>query len=67
MKKSVKILVLAFALIMLLSVVPVGAFNSYQTYTYSINGDPLYSPDAYIPVGTYNAQYMELPEGATIS
>ncbi len=66
MKKSVKILVLAFALIMLLSV-PVGAFNSFQTYTYSINGDPLYSPDAYIPVGTYNSSYMGLPEGATIS
>ena len=66
MKKSVKILALAFALFMLLSV-PVGAFNSFQTYTYSINGEPLYSPDAYIPVGTYNSNYMGLPEGATIS
>ena len=40
MKKSVRILVLAFALVMLLAV---------------------------IPVGTYNSQYMELPEGAIIS
>ena len=66
MKTSVRILVLAFALVMFLAV-PVGAFNSFQTYTYSINGDPLYSPDAYIPVGTYNANYMGLPEGANIS
>ena len=66
MKKSVRILVLAFALIMLLSV-PVGAFNSFQTYTYSINGDPLNSPDAYIPVGTYNSKYMAFPEGVSLT
>ncbi len=59
MKKISRILVLAFALIMLLSL-PVGAFNSYQTYTYSINKEPLYSPDAYIPIGTYNSEYMGL-------
>lgn len=66
MKKSSRILVLAFALIMLLSV-PVGAFNSFQTYTYSINGEPLNSPDAYIPVGTYNSKYMAFPEGVTLN
>ena len=59
MKKISRILVLVFALIMLLSL-PVGAFNSYQTYTYSINKEPLYSPDAYIPIGTYNSDYMGL-------
>ena len=62
MKKSVRILVLAFVLIMLLSV-PVGAFNSYQSYTYSIDGDPLLSPDAYIPVAQYDSYDMFLPEG----
>ena len=68
MKLSAKILVLAFALVMLLSV-PVSAFNSFQTYTYSINGEPLHSPDAYIPIpgGVYNSQTMELPEDLTLS
>lgn len=66
MKKSVRILVLAFALVMLLSL-PVGAFNSFQTYTYSIDGEPLDSPDAYIPVGTYNSKYMSLPDDVTLN
>ena len=66
MKKTVRLLALAFALIMLLAI-PVGAFNSFQTYTYSINGDPLNSPDAYIPVGTYNSKYMSLPDGVTLN
>ena len=59
MKKITRILVFVLVLITLLAV-PVGAFNSYQTYTYSIDGDPLYSPDAYIPVATYNYSYMGL-------
>jgi len=66
MKKSVRILVLAFALIMLLSV-PVGAFNSYQSYTYSINGEPLLSPDAYIPVAQYGNRHMLFPEGIELT
>ena len=66
MKKSIRILVLAFALIMLLAT-PVGAFNSFQTYTYSINGDPLNSPDAYIPVGTYNSKHMAFPDDVTLN
>lgn len=57
MNKITKILVFALVLITLLAV-PVGAFNSFQTYTYSIDGDPLYSPDAYIPVATYNYTHM---------
>lgn len=59
MKKLTRILVFALVLITLMAV-PVGAFNSYQTYTYSIDGDPLYSPDAYIPVATYNYTNMGL-------
>ena len=59
MNKFAKILVFALVLVTLMAV-PVGAFNSFQTYTYSIDGDPLYSPDAYIPVATYNYQSMGL-------
>ena len=66
MKKSVRILVLAFALIMLLAG-PAGAFNSYQSYTYSINGEPLLSPDAYIPVAQYGNRDMLFPEGVELT
>ena len=59
MKKFTIAIVFALVLLMLLAV-PVGAFNSFQTYTYSITGDPLYSPDAYIPVATYNSEHMGL-------
>ncbi len=59
MNKLSKIVVFALVLLTLLAV-PVGAFNSFQTYTYSIDGAPLYSPDAYIPVATYNYAHMGL-------
>lgn len=49
MKKIAKILSFAFALIMLLSVVVTAA--PYSTYTYSIDGLVLDSPDAYVPYG----------------
>jgi len=50
-----------FALLMVLPMTA-GAFNSYQTYTNAIGGEPLYSPDAYIPINTYNSSYMGLPK-----
>ena len=59
MKKTTLVIAIVLTLITLLAI-PANAFNSYQTYTYSINGDPLYSPDAYIPVATYNSSYMGL-------
>ena len=37
-----------------------GASSAYQTYTYSINGDALYSPDAYSATGTYDYLAMGL-------
>ena len=46
MKKFTSILCLLFVFIMVLSI-PVGAARTYQTYTYSIEGKALYSPDAY--------------------
>ena len=46
MKKIISIVCVLFALLMVLSI-PVGAAQAYTTYTYSISGTPLYSPDAY--------------------
>lgn len=46
MKKIVSVVALLLALVTL-AAVPAAASSAYQSYTYSINGDPLYSPDAY--------------------
>ena len=42
--------------------VPVGAARAYQTYTYSIGGKALYSPDAYTAVKTIDAAAMGLTQ-----
>ena len=49
MKRSARIICALFVIIMLASalVVSTGASSAYQTYTYSISGYALYSPDAY--------------------
>ena len=49
MKKTARIVCALFVIIMLASciVVGAGASSAYQTYTYSISGYALYSPDAY--------------------
>ncbi|MBR3895367.1 MAG: YIP1 family protein [Clostridia bacterium] len=44
---SVLLLVLSFLMIASAMTVGAGASSAYQTYTYSINGEALYSPDAY--------------------
>ena len=49
MKKITSILSVIFVLLMIASI-PVGAYSSYQTYTYDIEGNPLSSPDAYTPL-----------------
>ena len=61
MKKKKIISVAAFlcALLTLLAI-PAGAVKSYQTYTYSASGYPLYSPDAYTPVMTVDSTYIGL-------
>ncbi len=50
---------LLFVFVMLLSI-PVGAARTYQTYTYSIEGKALYSPDAYTAQKTIDAAAMGL-------
>ena len=49
MKKSAKIICALFVIVMLAScaVIGINASSAYQTYTYSISGFALHSPDAY--------------------
>ena len=49
MKRITSVLLLVLSLVMIASAMTVGAgaSSAYQTYTYSINGQALYSPDAY--------------------
>ena len=47
--KFAKILVFSLILILVFGTVYASAFESYDTYTYSINGEPLKSPAAYTP------------------
>ena len=48
-----------FVLAMLFAL-PINAAAPYQTYTYSIDGKALYSPDAYVPASTISSDYMGL-------
>jgi len=43
------------------------AAEPYQTYTYSIEGEALYSPAAYSPVMTVDSKYMGLLEDKGIA
>ena len=65
MKKVIKIFAVVFALLMVASL-PLAASKPYQTYTYSIDGDALHSPDAYTPLLTVNSKYMGLPDDKPI-
>ena len=57
MKKALKILLVAMALVMLLTTV-VSAEAPYTTYTYSASGFVLNSPDAYVPDIVVDSRYM---------
>ncbi len=62
MKKLAKIITLALIAVLLVGTVQVFAYESYETYTYSIDGTPLKSPKAYdaipaidsLSMGIYN-------------
>ena len=62
MKRFTKILCLIIAIIMVASstVAVASAASAYQTYTYSIAGYPLLSPDAYTPDIVIDSEYMGL-------
>jgi hypothetical protein len=59
MKKLSAILCIVFIAIMVLAL-PVSAATPYQTYTYSIEGQALHSPDAYAPAKTIDSTYIGL-------
>ena len=62
--KIIKILLLALTLIMIFGTVAPVAYESYDTYTYSIDGEALPSPHAYTPdVETYDSTSMGLLAG----
>ena len=59
MKKFSAILCVLFVILMVLAL-PASAAAPYQTYTYSITGTPLNSPDAYNPAMVVDSKYMGL-------
>lgn len=66
MKKLIRISLVAFALIMILSC-GVSAITPYATYTYSIDGEVLDSPDAYVTDRVVDSIYMGLAEDRYLS
>ena len=63
-RKLSKIILLALTLVLLLGAIPTMAYESYDTYTYSIDGEPLKSPAAYTPdFVTYDSEKMGLLSG----
>ena len=58
MKNFTRILALTVCIILMAACVPVGAITPYSTYTYSIDGFALMSPDAYVPDRQIDSAYM---------
>ncbi len=58
----VRLAAIVLCLITVLGGVAVFAATPYSTYTYSIDGTPMTSPEAYTPYIVVNATYMQLPE-----
>jgi len=65
MRKLTSVLCLMFVLVMVFAL-PASASTPYQTYTYSIDGKALYSPDAYTPSKAIDAAYMGLDDPAVM-
>lgn len=59
MKKITAVICVVFVILMIFAL-PASAAAPYQTYTYSINGTALYSPDAYVPDFSVDSAYMGL-------
>ncbi len=58
--KLTKLFILAMVAIMIFGSVTASAFESYDTYTYSIDGEPLHSPTAYSAEESYDSRDMGL-------
>ena len=61
MKRTISIIAIVLVLLTVLAL-PCAAASPYHTYTYSINGKALLSPDAYVPDKEVNAAYMGLTD-----
>ena len=62
--KLSKIILFALIAVLLFGAMPTMAYESYDTYTYSIDGEPLKSPAAYTPdFTTYDSEKMGLLSG----
>ena len=58
-----KIFIFALIAIMLFGTLISSAYESYETYTYSIDGEPLQSPAAYTPdVSVYDSKHMGIAD-----
>ena len=66
MKKFISVFSVIFALIMALAL-PASAATPYQTYTYSIDGVALHSPDAYTPSKQIDAREMGMYDDTMLS
>ena len=66
MKKLSAIFCLVFVAIMVFAL-PISAAAPYQTYTYSISGTSLNSPNAYEPAKTIDSKYIGLLDTKTMS
>lgn len=58
--RKIALILLSLLTILPLAVLGVSASSAYQTYTYSIDGEALYSPDAYSAVNSVNYEDMGL-------
>ena len=62
--KFTKIVIMSLVALLLFGTFSASAYESYDTYTYSIDGEPLASPHAYTPdVTTYNSKVMGILDG----
>ncbi|MCR5262792.1 MAG: YIP1 family protein [Clostridiales bacterium] len=64
MNKKISILALILCAVMLAAPLSVFAANSYTTYTYSVDGFDMKSPDAYTPEIEIDSVYMNLVDPA---
>ena len=59
-KRLIQVVVFALLAVLLFGTVYSSAFTSYETYTYSIDGEPLRSPEAYSAVASYDAAAIKI-------
>ena len=66
MKKLTKVLILVIVAVLLFGTVYSSAAAPYDTYTYSIDGEPLKSPTAYDAIGVFDSISMKLADKTSV-